>query len=167
MKNESTLRTVVLVVLSLAGFPIVWPAHVIRSAVFGRRHRVRMARMGKPKDAGKALAQVRAKTVRSAVISTRTTPSMASGADEEVCVELFMDDGSIVVASSEALLAALKESEVPVREEESQAHGIGTIFAWGLWLVSLLALGAIFTNSIFLGVAAAVVIAALIAFALS
>lgn len=167
MKKESTLRTVILVVLSLAGFPIVWPAHVIRSAVFGRRHRVRMARMGKPKDAGKALAQVRAKAIRSAVISTRTTPSMASGADEEVCVELFVDEGSFVVASSDELALALKENEVPTREEESQAHGIGTIFAWGLWLVSLLVLGSIFTSSIFLGVAAAVGIAALIAFAMS
>ncbi len=167
MKKESTLRTVALVVLSLVGFPLVWPAHVVSGALFGRRHRVRMARMGKPKDAGKALAQVRQGAIRSAVISTRTTPSMASGADEEVCVELFVDEGSFVVASSDELVRALKENEVPTREQESQAHGIGTLFAWALWLVSLLALGSIFTSSIFLGVAAAVGIAALLAFALS
>ena len=56
---------------------------------------------------------------------------------------------------------------VPIRRVEARRLGIGAIFGWGLWLVSVLLVWALVAPSVAPGVAAVVIVAALVALAAS
>lgn len=160
------IRTTVTILLWLVGFPVLWPLHVVRGAWRARRHRARTARID-PGAAGRILERTRRGEARSALRSTLSWSTIASGPEEEVCLEVTFDDSSEVTPATRELEQALAAHRVPTNQVETHQLGIALIFAWGVWLISVLVLSALVSGKVGYAVVAALVLVALVALGLS
>lgn len=164
-KSDSPARTGFIIALTLMGFPLVWPVHVARGVLHGRRHRARMARA--TNDEAATVARILAGEATSALRSTRTTSSMASGPEEETCIEIAFPSERVVVRASTAVGEALRDRGVKTRDEESLASGMGTLFAWAMWGVAMVALASFITSPSFLMIAGVIAVAGVLALVLT
>lgn len=160
------IRVTATVLLWLVGFPILWPLHLVRGAWRARRHRGRIARID-PAAAGRVLERVRRGEARSALRSTLSWSTIASGPEEEVCLEVTFDDAREVTPATREFEEALAAHRVPTKEIETHQLGVALIFGWGVWLISVLLLSSVVSGKVGFAIAAALALAALVALGLS
>lgn len=163
-EEPSRGRIALTILLWIVGFPALWPLHAIRTWGRRRLHLARAARVV-PADRDAILERIAKDEARSALESTLSWSTIASGHDEQVIVELSFDDGAAVLAQSPELNARLREKSVPVRRIECHQLGIANLFAWPLWLASVLLIASHATGEVGLAVMAGVVVLGLVGLA--
>lgn len=151
----------------VAGFvvtlPISWPAlRVVHASRLRRFERLR-SRGGLLED---DLARIERSEAVRAIELTRVTHTMASGAEEEVALEIVWRDGTRSVwleAEAVAARAALDAHGVEIRRVEAHAASIGSLFGWLFWALSCVVLAAALSGEIVLWVVAAAGLVAIVA----
>lgn len=157
--------------LWIVAFPAMWPLHLLRCAWRERAHEQRTKRID-PKAEAELLRRVRDGEAKHALVSTLGWTSMASGPEEEVCIELRFSEenapeSTAVAAWTRALEDLLTEKRVPRSEVETYRLGLSAIFGWGLWIAEVFAIiGAVSGATVWL-MFAAMTLLALLAFARS
>jgi hypothetical protein len=146
----------------------MWPLHLIRNAWRERAHVARMKRID-PKASKKLLARVRAGEAKAAHLSTLGWTTMASGSEEEVCIELrFEGEGAPDVTPwTKELDELLAARGVPRTSVETYRLGLTLIFGWGLWMAVVFAITSAVTGTWVGLLFAGITLLALLAFARS
>lgn len=138
MQDETSRGRLALGVLVwVAAFPAMWPLYLLRGGWRAAAHAKRMKRIdGSATE--QLLDRVRAGEAKGALISTLGWTTMASGPEEETCVELRLGgaegETTEVLAWSEELDALLTAQQVPRTSVETYRQGLTLIFGWGLWI---------------------------------